>query len=171
MMPRWYVRKTSAPKSGKLLLKYAKRPLHYAAAFFYCLQSNLRRIIRLMRNPRLNFCFTAIAGLLLSACQQDRTQEYLAEPKVGDVLVVQFNPNGAQEKRYYLYRVRQVTPDSVYLNPAAQDVASPDADVKAPGTFVGLALRSYSRAELPTLLKEDPSDIQHSKLVKVRREN
>jgi hypothetical protein len=107
---------------------------------------------------------------LLAACSRSETvQEQVADPKVGDVYVVQFQPQGSPAPRYYFYHLYRVAPDSVYLHPARQDSPSPDADLRqlafepTPKTMV------YTRAELRELLQQQPGDVTKSQLIRVRR--
>ncbi|WBA42090.1 hypothetical protein [Hymenobacter canadensis] len=107
---------------------------------------------------------------LLAACSgSESVQEQVADPQVGDVYVVQFQPQGSPAPRYYFYHLFRVAPDSVYLHPARQDSPSPDADLRqlafepTPKTIV------YTRAELRELLELQPGDVTKSHLIQVRR--
>ncbi|GGG36891.1 hypothetical protein [Hymenobacter glacieicola] len=103
---------------------------------------------------------------LLTACQPS-LEEKVRNPQQGDVYVVQFQPQGAPATRYFFYQLYRATPDSVYLHPARQDAASPDEAAQA--TFAPEKNLPYTRAEALELLREQPGDVLHSRLIEVRR--
>ncbi|MBX0292004.1 hypothetical protein K3G63_16250 [Hymenobacter sp. HSC-4F20] len=92
----------------------------------------------------------------------------LRAPRVGDVYVVQFQPRGTQQQRYYFYQVHAVRPDAVDLHPARQEATTPQAAISAPGFFAENSM-TYTRAEALELLQEQPGDVQHTRLIAVRR--
>lgn len=91
----------------------------------------------------------------------------MQNPQQGDVYVVQFQPQGGTETRYFFYQLYRVTPDSVYLHPARTDAAT--ADAALPDMFAQDKSLPYTRAEARELLQEQPGDVLHSRLVEVRR--
>ncbi len=107
-----------------------------------------------------------LGAWLLTACQPS-LEEQVQNPQQGDVYVVQFQPQGGAETRYFFYQIHRVTPDSVYLHPARTDAATPDA--VAPNLFAQEKSLPYTRAEARELLQEQPGDVQHSRLIEVRR--
>ena len=98
----------------------------------------------------------------------DPLREQVSQPRVGDVYVVQFQKPGT-DRRYFFYHVFRATPDSAYLHPASQDAATPDADLTQPGLRPSANTMLYSKAELLELLQEQPGDVNHARLVRVRR--
>jgi hypothetical protein len=113
--------------------------------------------------------FAAAALLALGACQSDKTAEHLADPQLGDVLVVRFVPADGPAEQFYFYQVFKLGGDTVYTHPARQPAAAADADLSRPGTFAPEAIRAYSKKELLEYQQESPADPQHSRLVQVRR--
>ncbi|WP_400191881.1 hypothetical protein [Hymenobacter sp. B81] len=105
----------------------------------------------------------------ITAAPPDRTAGYLADLRVGDVLVVRFFPEGGSTPQFYFYQVFRLTPDSVLTHPALEPALSAEADVRRPSVFAPQAVRAYTRAELLAFQREDPLDPQHSRLVKVVR--
>jgi hypothetical protein len=105
----------------------------------------------------------------LSACSDDTVQEKVANPKEGDVYVVQFQPAGTTTTRYFFYHLYRVTPDSAYLHPARQDSPTADADLRQLAFEPLPKTIAYTRAELAELLNEQPGDATKSKLIQVRR--
>ncbi|MCA8829117.1 hypothetical protein [Hymenobacter pini] len=105
---------------------------------------------------------------LLTACRPS-VEELVQQPKVGDVYVVQFQPAGSAEPHYFLYQVKAVRPEAVELVAAQQESLKADVDASQPGFFSDKVL-TYTRAEALALLQEQPGDIQHSKLVAVKRQ-
>ncbi|WP_157541419.1 hypothetical protein [Hymenobacter aerophilus] len=93
----------------------------------------------------------------------------IERPRPGDVYVVAYQPGGGLRERYFFYRVSRADAQSVDLLPARQESADPAADVSAAGFFTNKAL-TYTRAEALELLQEQPGDVQHTRLVAVRRE-
>ncbi|SHJ05152.1 hypothetical protein SAMN02745146_2124 [Hymenobacter daecheongensis DSM 21074] len=93
----------------------------------------------------------------------------VAAPQAGDVYVVQFQPPGAAQRRYFFYHVFRVTPDSAYLHPARKDAADAAADLAQPDFQASANTMAYSRAELAELLQEQPGDVNKARLVQVRR--
>lgn len=106
---------------------------------------------------------------LLSACSNETVQEKVANPQVGDVYVVQFQPAGTTSTRYFFYHLYRVTPDSAYLHPARQDSPTADADLRQLAFEPLPKSIPYTRAELVELLNEQPGDLSKSKLIEVRR--
>ncbi|GAA3944821.1 hypothetical protein [Hymenobacter algoricola] len=102
-----------------------------------------------------------------SAAAQLRAQ--VADPKVGDVYVVQFQPPGTAQKRYFFYHLFRATPDSAYLHPARKDAADANADLTQPDFQASANTMVYTRAELAELLREQPGDVNKARLVQVRR--
>ncbi|OUJ73288.1 hypothetical protein [Hymenobacter crusticola] len=117
------------------------------------------------------FGLLLIIGLLAS-CQQHTTdpQQYLGDPKVGDVYVIQFHPTGDTARRYYFYKLYRVTNDSALFHPARKEETRPGADVSGADFFAATQTLGYTRQELPSLLKEEPGDALKTKLVGIRRE-
>jgi len=116
------------------------------------------------------FHLLAFAPLLLAACsRKESVAEQIANPKVGDVYVVQFQPQGATVTRYFFYHVYRATPDSVYLHPARKDSSSPDADLRQLAFEPSANSIVYTYPQLQELLQEQPGDVTKSKLIKVRR--
>ncbi|GAB3839305.1 hypothetical protein [Hymenobacter jeollabukensis] len=109
--------------------------------------------------------------LAVPAPPADKTAEYLANPQLGDVLVVRFVPEGSAAEQFYFYQVYKLGGDTVYTHPARQPVAAPDADASRPDIFAPEATRAYTRRELAEYQQESPSDPLHSRLVRVRRGN
>ncbi|RSK36156.1 hypothetical protein [Hymenobacter metallilatus] len=105
---------------------------------------------------------------LLTACRPN-VQELVQQPQVGDVYVVQFQPAGRPEPRFFLYQVKNVRPDAVDLVAARQESAEAEVDTSQPGFFSDKVL-TYTRAEALELLQEQPNDSQHTKLVEVKRQ-
>jgi hypothetical protein len=112
---------------------------------------------------------TESTTLALPAPPADRTAEYLANPQVGDVLVVRFVPEGGPAEQFYFYQVYRLGGDTVYTHPARQPAAAADADASRPDIFAPEATRAYTRRELQEYRQESPADPQHSRLVRVRR--
>lgn len=112
--------------------------------------------------------FAWLLLLLVCACSET-VQEQVADPKVGDVYVVQFQPQGTTDTRYFFYHLYRVTPDSAYLHPARKDSPSADANLRQLAFEPSATSIAYTRAELTELLKEQPGDVTKSRLVKVRR--
>ena len=92
----------------------------------------------------------------------------VAEPQAGDVYVVQFQKPGAA-RRYFFYHVFRATADSAYLHPARKDAPSAEADLTQPDFRASDNTMVYTRAELAELLREQPGDVNHARLVRVRR--
>lgn len=90
-------------------------------------------------------------------------------PRLNDVYVVAYQPAGGTEQRYFFYRVSAVKPQSVDLLPARQESTDPGADVSAAGFFTDKPL-TYTRAEALELIQEQPGDVQHTRLLRIRRE-
>jgi hypothetical protein len=107
--------------------------------------------------------------LLACSCSADSVQEQVADPKVGDVYVVQFQPRGTTDTRYFFYHLYRVTPDSAYLHPARQDSPAADADLRQLAFEPSAQTIAYTRAQLAELLQEQPGDLTKSRLVQVRR--
>lgn len=107
--------------------------------------------------------------LLAGSCSADTVQDQVVNPKVGDVYVVQFQPQGTTTTRYFFYHLYRVTPDSAYLHPARQDSPTPDADLRQLAFEPSPNTIGYTRAELTALLQEQPGDVTKSKLIQVRR--
>ncbi|HEX8427203.1 hypothetical protein [Hymenobacter sp.] len=107
--------------------------------------------------------------LLLTCACSETVQEQVADPKVGDVYVVQFQLQGTTTTRYFFYHLYRVTPDSAYLHPARQDSPSADADLRQLAFEPTPKSIPYTRAELTALLKEQPGDVTKSRLIRVRR--
>ena len=93
----------------------------------------------------------------------------IQEPHLNDVYVVVYQPAGGAEQRYFFYRVSAVKPQSVDLLPARQESTDPEADVSAAGFFTDKPL-TYTRAEALELIQEQPGDVQHTRLLRIRRE-
>ncbi|MFD2786039.1 hypothetical protein [Hymenobacter rubripertinctus] len=91
------------------------------------------------------------------------------EPRLNDVYVVTYQPAGGNEQRYFFYRVSAIKPKSVDLLPARQESTDPRADVSAAGFFTDKPL-TYTRAEALELMQEQPGDVQHTRLIGIRRE-
>ncbi|WP_375434728.1 hypothetical protein [uncultured Hymenobacter sp.] len=115
------------------------------------------------------FHWLAWLPLLLASSCSDSVQEQVANPKVGDVYVVQFQPQGTTATRYFFYHLYRITPDSAYLHPARQDSPAADADLRQLAFEPSTNSIAYTRAELTELLQEQPGDITKSRLVQVRR--
>ncbi|MDF7810335.1 hypothetical protein [Hymenobacter sp. YC55] len=111
----------------------------------------------------------AYLPLLLACACSDSVQEQVANPKVGDVYVVQFQPQGTTDTRYFFYHLYRVTPDSAYMHPARKDSPSADANLRQLAFEPSANSIGYSRAELAELLKEQPGDVTKSRLIQVRR--
>ncbi|OWP63249.1 hypothetical protein CDA63_10370 [Hymenobacter amundsenii] len=94
----------------------------------------------------------------------------IRSPRRGDVYVVAYQPAGSLEERYFFYRVSKAGPKSVDLLPARQESTDPQADVSAAGFFTDKAL-TYTRAEALELMQEQPGDVQHTHLIRIRRES
>jgi hypothetical protein len=107
--------------------------------------------------------------LLTVSCATDTAQEQVANPQVGDVYVVQFQPQGTTTTRYFFYHLYRVTPDSAYVHPARQDSPTPDADLRQLAFEPTPTVIGYTRIELAELLNEQPGDVTKSKLIRVRR--
>ncbi|MCC3158384.1 hypothetical protein LJ737_14135 [Hymenobacter sp. 15J16-1T3B] len=112
---------------------------------------------------------TESTTLAVPAPPADKTAEYLANPLVGDVLVVRFVPEGSAAEQFYFYQVYKLGGDTVYTHPARKPVASADADASRPDIFAAEATRAYTKRELAEYQHESPADPQHSRLVRVRR--
>ncbi|RYU82175.1 hypothetical protein [Hymenobacter persicinus] len=113
---------------------------------------------------------TALLLLLGAAgCNKPSLREQVANPRVGDVYVVQFQPPGTTEKRYFFYHVFRATPDSAYLHPASKDAATADADLSQPEFQPSANTMLYTKAQLAELLQEQAGDVNHAQLVQVRR--
>jgi hypothetical protein len=117
-----------------------------------------------------NFRRLAWLPLLLACSCSDTLQEQVADPKVGDVYVVQFQPQGTTATRYFFYHLYRVTPDSAYLHPARQDSPSAEADLRQLAFEPSPTTIGYTRTELMELLKEQPGDVTKSRLVQVRHQ-
>jgi hypothetical protein len=119
------------------------------------------------------FLLAALLGVSITACQKradTNPQTYLGEPKVGDVYVVRFKPEGDTVSRYYFYKLYRVTPDSALFHPARKESDKADTDVKGADFFADTQILAYTRKELPDLLKEQPGDVLKTRLVGIRRE-
>lgn len=124
-----------------------------------------------LKNLGRRVIFLLVLGCL-AACQKRTTdpQAYLAEPKVGDVYVVRFQPEGDTVKRYYFYKLYRVTADSALFHPARKEADKAEADVSGADVFAATQTIGYTRKELPNLLKEEPGDLLKTRLVGIRRE-
>lgn len=105
--------------------------------------------------------------LLLAACRPN-VQELVQQPQVGDVYVVQFQPPGSPKPQFYLYRVQTVRPEAVDLTAARQPVPEVPPAPPAPASF-STTTETYTRAEALELFQEQPSDVNHARLVEVLR--
>ncbi|MBT9395296.1 hypothetical protein KLP40_19170 [Hymenobacter sp. NST-14] len=105
----------------------------------------------------------------LPAPPDSALMQQVQEPRLNDVYVVAYQPAGSPEQRFFFYRVSAVRPESVDLLPARQESTDPAADVSAAGFFTDKAL-TYTRAEALELLQEQSGDVQHTRLIRVRRE-
>ncbi|UOQ74580.1 hypothetical protein [Hymenobacter cellulosilyticus] len=90
-------------------------------------------------------------------------------PQVGDVLVVQFQPQDTQEQRYFFYHLYRLTPDSAYLHPARKEATDPAADLSQPDFQASSTSIAYTRDELSDLLKPQTGDVLKTQVVQVRR--
>lgn len=110
------------------------------------------------------------ALLLLGACSRsdDSLLTQVQASKPGDVYVVKFQPQGRSDARYYFYHVYRATPDSLYLHPARQDAARPDADLRQLAYEPSAKSLVYTRAEVLELLQEQPGDVTKSRLIQIR---
>lgn len=108
----------------------------------------------------------------LPACQKRTTdpQAYLSDPKVGDVYVVSFQPEGSTDTRYYFYKLYRVTPDSALFYPARKQVTKADTTISGDDFFATTQTLAYTRKELTELLQEQPGDVLKTKLTGIRRE-
>jgi len=107
--------------------------------------------------------------LLTGACSTESVEQQVANPKVGDVYVVQFQPEGTTATRYFFYHLYRVTPDSAYLHPARQDSPTAAANLRQLAFEPSATSIGYTRVELAELLKEQPGDFTKSRLIQVRR--
>ena len=105
---------------------------------------------------------------LLSAPPDTALVHRIERPQLNDVYVVAYQPAGSYGERYFFYRVSRTTPTTVDLLPARQESSDPAADVSAAGFFSDKAL-TYTRAEALELVQEQPGDVQHTRLVQIRR--
>ncbi|RFP65180.1 hypothetical protein D0N36_09950 [Hymenobacter lapidiphilus] len=106
---------------------------------------------------------------LLAAPPDTTLARRIQRPQLNDVYVVAYQPAGGSGERYFFYRVSRTTPTTVDLLPARQESSDPAANVSAAGFFTDKAL-TYTRAEALELLQEQPGDVQHTRLVQIRRE-
>ncbi|SET72510.1 hypothetical protein [Hymenobacter actinosclerus] len=105
---------------------------------------------------------------LLAAPPDTSLVRRIQHPQLNDVYVVAYQPGGGTAERYFFYRVSKAGPATVDLLPARQESTDPAADVSAAGFFTDKAL-TYTRAEALELVQEQPGDVQHTRLVAVRR--
>ena len=110
-----------------------------------------------------------LVWLPLQAACSKTVEEQVADPHVGDVYVVRFQPPGSPAPRYYFYHLFRVAPDSVYLHPARQDSPTPDANLRQLAFEPTPRTIAYTRAELRELLLPQPGDVTRSQLIQVRR--
>lgn len=115
------------------------------------------------------FRLLALAPLLAACFDSKSVEEQIADPEVGDVYVVQFQPAGTTATRYFFYHLYRVAPDSVYLHPACTDSPTPDADLRQLSFEPTPTTIAYTRAELRELLQQQPGDATKSQLIRVRR--
>ncbi|SDY07478.1 hypothetical protein [Hymenobacter psychrophilus] len=111
---------------------------------------------------------SAPASGLLSAPPDTMLARRIEAPQLNDVYVVAYQPSGGFGERYFFYRVSRITPTIVDLLPARQESTDPATDVSAAGFFTDKAL-TYTRAEALELVQEQPGDVQHTRLVQIRR--
>ncbi|NVO85669.1 hypothetical protein [Hymenobacter terrestris] len=111
---------------------------------------------------------TAASVGLLAAPPDTTLARRIQRPQLNDVYVVAYQPGGGTGERYFFYRVSRTTPTTVDLLPARQESSDPAADVSAAGFFTDKAL-TYTRAEALELMQEQPGDVQHTRLVQIRR--
>ncbi|MCB2377683.1 hypothetical protein LGH70_08830 [Hymenobacter sp. BT635] len=97
-------------------------------------------------------------------------QALVANPKVGDVYVIRFQPQGTTDTRYFFYHLFRVTPDSAYLHPARKPAPDAAADLTQPDFQASANTIGYSRGELAGLLQPQAGDVLKTQLVQVRRE-
>ncbi|NVO30470.1 hypothetical protein [Hymenobacter lapidiphilus] len=112
---------------------------------------------------------SAAAVGLLTAPPDTTLARRIQRPQLNDVYVVAYQPAGGTGERYFFYRVSRTTPTTVDLLPARQESSDPAANVGAAGFFTDKAL-TYTRAEALELLQEQPGDVQHTRLVQIRRD-
>ncbi|TGE29665.1 hypothetical protein [Hymenobacter metallicola] len=110
-----------------------------------------------------------VAATAPAASAPTAVQSQVARPQVGDVYVVQFQPQGTAEMRYFFYHLYRVTPDSAYLHPARKEATDPAADLTQPDFQPSATTIAYTRAELVGLLKLQPGDVLKTQLIQVRR--
>ncbi len=120
-----------------------------------------------MPAPPASSTDTPASASLLTAPDTALVQK-IRNPRLGDVYVVAYQPAGGSEERYFFYRVSKAGPKSVDLLPARQESTDPQADVSATGFFTDKAL-TYTRAEALELMQEQPGDVQHTPLTRIRR--
>jgi hypothetical protein len=111
----------------------------------------------------------AVTDAPAPAPAQTAVQQQVANPQVGDVFVVQFQPQGSQEMRYFFYHLYRVTSDSAYLHPARKEATDPAADLTQPDFQASGNTIAYTRGELAELLNQQPGDVLKTQLVQVRR--
>lgn len=92
-----------------------------------------------------------------------------SKPQEGDVFVIQFQPEGTTDTRYFFYHVYRVTPDSAYLHPARKEATDPNADLTQPDFQASTSTIAYTLDELTGLLKQQPGDALKTQLIQVRR--
>ena len=119
--------------------------------------------------PKLLRLSSLLLLLVAAGCNKPSLREQVAKPQVGDVYVVQFQPQGGPDKRYFFYHVFRATPDSAYLHPASQESADANADLRQPQFQASTNTMVYTRAELAELLTEQPGDVSKARLIEVRR--
>ncbi|KAA9332401.1 hypothetical protein F0P96_13080 [Hymenobacter busanensis] len=136
---------------------------------YFCTALLLTLVACQQKDPQTVGATATAAEPAAPAAPADSTAAYLANPKIGDVLVVRFQPQGTSQEQFFFYQVFKLSGDTVLTHPAFKPVASADADTRTPGVFSPDAERAYTRAELASFQREDPLDPQHSRLVRIRR--
>ena len=109
-----------------------------------------------------------LAGAGMGCSRSETLEQQVASPRAGDVYVVQFEPAGAA-RSYFFYHLYRSTSDSAYLHPARQPAPDAAADLTQPQYKPSANTIAYTRAELAALLQEQPGDVNHARLVQVRR--
>ncbi|TGE16770.1 hypothetical protein [Hymenobacter elongatus] len=104
-----------------------------------------------------------------AAAPVSELQAQLADPQVGDVYVVRFQPRDAPQEHYFFYHLYRVGPDSAYLHPARKEASTADADLSQPDFQASDKTIIYTRAELAELQQQQPGDVLKTQLVGVRR--
>ena len=116
-----------------------------------------------------------ILGLLelLGSCQgrEQTLQDYLADPKAGDVYVVSYEPAGSNKPSYFYYQLIRFTADSAHFHPARREVPTADVDLKKEADlFDQSSTKSFSRQELREFTQAQQGDAYKILLTTVRRE-